>query len=46
MTWRSTQFLAWKAKPTLELDELVALLYYLGTPADSPLVRSSPCCAG
>jgi type VI secretion system protein ImpG len=32
-----TQILAWKTKPTLKLNELMALLSHLGTPAESPL---------
>jgi type VI secretion system protein ImpG len=41
-----TQILAWKTKPTLKLDELVALLSYLGTPADSPLRQVIPLLRG
>jgi type VI secretion system protein ImpG len=31
-----TQLLSWKVKPTLERDELLALLSYLGTPVEGP----------
>jgi type VI secretion system protein ImpG len=37
-----TQLLAWKAKATLDRDELVALLAYLGTPSESPFSRVIP----
>jgi type VI secretion system protein ImpG len=37
-----TQLLAWKAKATLDRDELVALLAYLGTPNESPFRRAIP----
>jgi type VI secretion system protein ImpG len=41
-----TQILAWKTKPTLKLDELRALLSYLGTPAESPLRQVIPLLKG
>jgi type VI secretion system protein ImpG len=37
-----TRLLAWKVKSTLERNELVALLSYLGTPAEEPFRRVIP----
>jgi type VI secretion system protein ImpG len=37
-----TRLLAWKSRPTLSRNELLALLMYLGTPARSPLGRAIP----
>lgn len=37
-----TQILAWKTKPTLNRDEVVALMAHLGTPAGSPFARVMP----
>ena len=36
------QLLAWRMKSTLTLDEVIALVGYLGIPADSPLARVLP----
>ncbi len=37
-----TRLLAWRSRPTLTRDELLALLMYMGTPAQSPLGRVIP----
>ena len=37
-----TRLLAWKVKSTLERNELIALLNYLGTPAEEPFRRVLP----
>ncbi len=37
-----TRLLAWRSRPTLSKDELLALLMYLGTPSKSPLARVIP----